>query len=77
MSRPEPIKKFLNYGLSFLNIYVDEKAGCFVFDFEPASTTPFSSCSSVSLIESIKIFGLVRMELVTFINLQTPPKKSP
>lgn len=71
LGRQEPAKKFLSYALSFLNIYVNDKDCCFAFDFEPASTTPFCSSSGMGLIESIKIFGMVRMELAGFINLDT------
>lgn len=78
MSRPEPFDKFLMYALSFLHIGVNERRNCFVFTFEPASTTPFSTSPCISLIESIKIFGLVRMELVSFIDLQSlPSQKKP
>jgi hypothetical protein len=78
MSRPEPFDKFLTYALSFLQIGVNERRNCFVFTFEPASTTPFSTSPCISLIESIKIFGLVRMELVSFIDLPSlPSQKTP
>jgi len=36
-------------------------------DFELPQTTPFSS-QPVSLIKSLKIFGLVKMEIVSFLN---------
>lgn len=47
----------------------------FVFDFQAPNTTPFSGCCGLSLIESIKIFGLIRMEFVNFLNIQQ--KKCP
>ena len=78
MSRPEPFDNFLTFALSFLHIGVNERRSCFVFTFEPASTTPFSTSPCISLIESIKIFGLVRMELVSFIDLPSlPSQKTP
>lgn len=38
------------------------------FDFEYPNKCPFNSSVSLTLIESIKIFGLVKMELVKFLN---------
>lgn len=38
------------------------------FDFEYPQKCPFNSSVSLTLIESIKIFGLVKMELVKFLN---------
>ena len=77
MSRREPFDEFLCYALPFMRVSVDERKFCFVFKFEPASTTPFSTSQNMSLIESIKIFGLVRMQLATFIDLKnlTPQNK--
>ena len=77
MSRQEPFDKFLTQALQFLEVSVNYSGTSFIFNFEPASTTPFSVAQNLSLIESIKIFGLVRMELVKFIDLKSiPPYKN-
>jgi hypothetical protein len=69
LSRQEPESRFLNYGLAFLCINtIDEEEKKYEFEFEYPQKCPFNSSASLTLIESIKIFGLVKMELVKFIN---------
>lgn len=69
LSKQEPDNRFLNYGLAFLCVNtINEEEKQYSFEFEFPQKCPFSSSTSLTLIESIKIFGLVKMELVKFIN---------
>ena len=69
LSKQEPDSRFLNYGLAFLCVNtINEEEKKYSFEFEFPQKCPFSSSISLTLIESIKIFGLVKMELVKFIN---------
>jgi len=69
LSQREPDTRFLNYGCSFLSI-TERPVGSkmYNFGFEYPYKCPFNSSQSLTLIESIKVFGLVKMELVKFMN---------